>query len=102
MSLRNAVFQEAQALSPQISSLRRKLHACPGTGFDLADTLTAVEAELRRLVYEPARCGRAGLVATLSGEQPGKVFLLRADMDGLPIQEEAEVDFSSRNGKMHA
>ena len=32
----------------------------------------------------------------------GKVFLLRADMDALPITEEAELPFACQNGNMHA
>ena len=52
--------------------------------------------------YAPESCGRAGLVALAGGKKPGKVFLLRADMDGLPIREEADVDFASKNGRMHA
>lgn len=52
--------------------------------------------------YEPLRCGKAGLVALAGGKKSGKVFLIRADMDALPIQEAAEVDFASANGSMHA
>lgn len=36
------------------------------------------------------------------GKREGKVFLLRADMDALPIEEETEEDFASVNGCMHA
>lgn len=53
--------------------------------------------------YEPMDCGKAGLVAHAGGKKSGKVFLLRADMDALPIKEEADVDFPSEyEGKMHA
>ena len=78
------------------------LHTHPGTGFDIAETVAFVKKELTDMGYEPKECGKAGLVATVGGKKPGKVFLLRADMDALPIKEEAEVDFASENGKMHA
>ena len=52
--------------------------------------------------YEPIECGKAGLIALAGGKKPGKVFLVRADMDALPMKEEADVDFASENGKMHA
>src|SRR4029077_10034878 len=47
--------------------------------------------------------GRTGVVATITGQRPGKTVLLRADMDALPIQEENEVPYRSQvAGKMHA
>jgi len=52
--------------------------------------------------YTPKECGRAGLIALAGGQKPGKTFLLRADMDALPIKEEADVEFPSTNGNMHA
>lgn len=52
--------------------------------------------------YEPVECGKAGLVALARGKKPGKVFLIRGDMDALPIQEQADVDFACSNGRMHA
>ena len=50
----------------------------------------------------PVPCGKAGLSVTVSGDQPGKTILLRADMDALPIREESSLDFASKNGNMHA
>lgn len=51
--------------------------------------------------YTVQECGKAGLVTTV-GKPGGKVILLRADMDALPIAEEADVDFACKNGRMHA
>ena len=52
--------------------------------------------------YEPREVGKCGLVAKVGGQKPGPVILLRADMDALPMPEEAEVDFCSQTpGKMH-
>ena len=51
--------------------------------------------------YTVQECGKAGLVTTV-GKPGGKVLLLRADMDALPIAEEADVDFACKNGRMHA
>ena len=52
--------------------------------------------------YEPMACGKAGLVALAGGKKAGKVFLLRGDMDALPIKEESSVPFAATNGNMHA
>lgn len=68
----------------------------------MKETLTYVENELKNIGYEPVRCGRAGLIATAGGSKNGKVFLLRCDMDALPIEEKSEVEFASANGCMHA
>lgn len=35
-------------------------------------------------------------------KKEGKVFLIRGDMDALPIKEESDVDFSCQSGTMHA
>ncbi|MEE0427177.1 MAG: M20 family metallopeptidase, partial [Turicibacter sp.] len=52
--------------------------------------------------YEPTEICESGIVATISGEKPGKTFLLRADMDALPMKEETSCDFKSTNGCMHS
>ena len=96
------VMEEAAKLKETIVSDRRYLHTHPGTGFDLNDTKAYVKSQLENMGYDPKECGKAGLVALAGGKKPGKVFLLRADMDALPIREEADVTFASDNGCMHA
>ena len=96
------MLEEAQVLQETIVADRRYLHTHPGTGFEIKETVEYVKKELEALGYEPKECGKAGLVALAGGKKPGKVFLLRADMDALPIREEADVEFASENGCMHA
>ena len=96
------LLSEAEKISEVIVKERRSLHQMPGTEFDIGETLAFVKKELEDMGYAPRPCGRAGLVALAGGKKPGKVFLLRADMDGLPIREEADLDFASKNGRMHA
>ena len=95
-------LQEAASYQEELVKTRRFLHAHPGTGFDLEETLAYVKEELLSMGYEPEMCGKAGIVAMAGGKKDGKVFLIRGDMDALPIKEEADVDFPSSNGKMHA
>ena len=52
--------------------------------------------------YSPEEICESGIVATIKGNKPGKTFLLRADMDALPIAEKTSCDFKSTNGCMHA
>ena len=96
------LLQEAEQSRDHVLRERRALHQMPGTGFAIGDTLAYVRQELTEMELQPTDCGRAGLTALVGGKRPGRVFLLRADMDALPIQEEADVDFASQNGRMHA
>ena len=96
------LLQEAMSYEKQLSETRRYLHTHPETGFDLTDTLAFVKKELTNMGYEPKECGKAGLTVLAGGKKPGKVFMIRGDMDALPMQEEADIDFPSTNGKMHA
>lgn len=96
------LLEESTQLKDTLVFNRRYLHSHPGAGFDLKETHDFVKKSLTEMGYEPAECGKAGLVALAGGKRDGKVFLLRADMDALPIREESEEDFSSANGCMHA
>lgn len=81
---------------------RRWLHAHAETGFDLTETKEYVREKLIEFGCEPIDCGKAGLVTTIGGNSKGKTFLLRADMDALPIAEDSDVGFPAANGNMHA
>ena len=96
------ILREAQNNNSQIIADRRYLHSHPETSFDLKTTVEYVKKTLTDMGYCPTACGRSGLSVLAGGKKPGKVFLLRADMDALPIQEESDVDFAAENGKMHA
>lgn len=96
------LLNDAKGYERQLVEKRRYLHRHAETGFDLHDTVAFVKAELEAMGYEPQECGKAGLVVLAGGKKPGKVFLIRGDMDALPMQEQADVDFPSETGKMHA
>jgi len=91
---------KAKAIASEIQMHRRWLHTHAETGFDLTDTNAYVKTELAKLGYAVKECGKAGLVTTIGTGR--KTILLRADMDALPIREEADVEFASINGRMHA
>ena len=94
------LYQQALELRHIITENRLWLHRHPEVGLDLPQTAKYVEQKLREMGYDPRRVGKCGLVATIG--KPGKCFLLRADMDALPIREQADVDYRSDNGCMHA
>lgn len=95
------LIEEAKTLQEELVALRRDLHQHPGTGFEIAYSVERVEKELTALGYSLTKCGKAGWTTTIGNGQ-GPVFLLRADMDGLPIVEDTNLAFAATNDKMHA
>lgn len=96
------LLKEAEMLQTELTVIRRKLHQHPEVGFDLPCTKALVKQKLEEFGYEPQDFGKAGIVALAGGKHPGKTILLRADMDALLIQEEADVEYRSKvDGKMH-
>ena len=92
---------EAKELQDTLLSIRRDLHQHPEIGFDLPYTFDLVWKQLCDMGYERQKCGKSGIVA-LVGPSEGKCILLRADMDALPLQECADIDYkSTTDGKMH-
>ena len=96
------LLKEANNYQEKIREERRYLHQHPETGFGLTETKAFVKKELQDMGYEPVECGKAGLIALAGGKKEGKVFMIRGDMDALPIEEKADVEFASTNGNMHA
>ncbi len=96
------ILNEASLLQQELVSIRRELHMYPETGFDIPKTKAFVKQKLEKMGYAPCEMGKAGLVALAGGKHPGKTMLLRADMDALAMDEQADVEYRSRNeGKMH-
>ena len=75
---------------------RRHIHKNAETGLDLPKTKAYVMEKLTEYGLEPKDCGY-GVTATLG--KGGKVLLLRADMDALPMPEESGEEFACPTGK---
>ncbi|MDP0506494.1 MAG: amidohydrolase [Fusobacterium sp. JB019] len=91
----------------EVICFRRDLHEYPELGGKEKRTPLKVLEALRRLPLEiKENVGANGIVANLFGnEKTGnkKTILIRGDMDALPIQEENNLTFISKNkGVMHA
>ena len=89
-------FKRAKELESETVKHRRYIHENAEVGLDLPMAREYVLNELRALGIEAERCGY-GIAATLG--TPGKVILLRADMDALPMEEESGETFASKNGE---
>ena len=84
--------------------IRRELHMHPEIGFDLGETLSLLRRELSKIgVDYTEKYGKSCIVATVNPEKENYTIGIRADMDALPITEENDVPYKSRNeGRMHA
>lgn len=99
----HACHQAALAIQTWIVQLRRQLHRFPEVMYEEVKTSQLVRQTLDELdiAYEYP-LAETGVLATL-GNGDGPCVALRADMDALPIHEEADVSFRSEvAGKMHA
>ena len=98
------VTQEAAAILPELTELRRAIHAQPEIGLDLPRTQEKVLAALDGLPLE-VTLGESlsAVTAVLRGGRPGPTVLLRGDMDALPVTESTGLPHASRvPGAMHA
>ncbi|MCT1446155.1 M20 metallopeptidase family protein [Brevibacterium casei] len=102
------LLAEATALLPDLTALRRDLHAHPEVGLDLPRTQAAVLEAIADLDVEVTTgTGTTSVVAVLRGTHPDRgadapAVLLRGDMDALPLTEATAEPFASTNGAMHA
>ncbi len=100
----NRIKALSDEIFPEVVRLRRVIHRNPELAFEEVQTARLVQETLQPLGFN-LRTGvaKTGIVATMEGAKPGPVTMLRADMDALPIHEQADVSFRSENpGKMHA
>ncbi|MBV8117032.1 MAG: amidohydrolase [Candidatus Eremiobacteraeota bacterium] len=99
-----AAIPVPERLADDVVLIRRDLHMHPETAFTEHRTASIVAARLRRLGYDVHEgIGKTGVVGVLSGAQSGRTFMLRADMDALPITEETTHSYRSQiDGVMHA
>ncbi len=96
--------KEALAIEHEIIKTRREIHQRPELAYHeeataklVADRLDALGIVVKRGV------GGTGVLGILKGPKEGKVVALRADMDALPLEEMADVEFRSKEkGVMHA
>jgi amidohydrolase len=86
-----ALTGEAQA---EMHNLYKHLHAHPELSMQEHNTAELIEQRLAGLGIEHFRCGGTGVVGILrNGAGPTVGF--RADIDGLPIQEDTGLDYAS-------
>ncbi len=104
-ALKERIKNLASDYLEEIISFRRHLHANPELSTQEFETAEYISNFLKTLGI-PHKTGvfNTGIIALIEGKNPSKkVIALRADMDALPIKEENEVEYKSKNeGVMHA
>lgn len=97
------IRKEIEDLNNELIELRRDFHQYPELGFEEFRSQEVVMNYLEECGLKPEKITKTGVVALLKGKNPGKTLLMRADMDALPVTEENDVAYKSKNvGKMHA
>ena len=103
--MRNQLMEMLESRKEEMIEIRRYLHENPELSFKeektaqyIADFYKGKDVEIHTNVGNGY-----GIIVTIKGGKPGKTIGLRADFDALPILEETDVPFKSKNeGVMHA
>lgn len=96
---------EADNIKDELKQIRRTLHKYPELGFEETNTSKYIKEFLTKEGIEYTEFAKTGVCGIINGTKEGnnKVIALRADIDGLPIQDKKTCEYSSKvKGKMHA
>ncbi|MBX9138515.1 MULTISPECIES: M20 family metallopeptidase [unclassified Clostridium] len=97
---------EANNIKEELIEVRRTLHQYPELGFEETNTSKFIKEFLTKEGIEFKEFAGTGVCGIIKGTKEGinnKVIGLRADIDGLPMQDKKSCSYASKiNGKMHA
>jgi hippurate hydrolase len=102
--LKEKIQQLAGQYAPDLISIRHHLHAHPELSYKEFQTSAFVQQKLAETGIPFRVMAETGVVGLIRGKNPDRrVIALRADMDALPIREENDISYKSKNeGVMHA
>jgi hippurate hydrolase len=106
LKVNGRAFAHISQFAPELTALRRDLHAHPELGFEERYTARRVQAALEVCGVDEIHCGigKTGVVGVIRGraDTAGHMVGLRADMDALTMTEENDFAWkSTRAGMMH-
>lgn len=98
------MIQITEELQTQLVVYRRNLHENPELSMQEVETTKKIKQWLTNYQIDILDFPiEVGVIAEVKGEQPGPTIAIRADIDALPIEEQSDVEFVSKNpGIMHA
>ena len=102
--IKESIQKLAKDHAKEFIEIRHHLHAHPELSYKEFETSAFVQQKLKEWDIPFEVKATTGVVGLIKGKNPGKkVIALRGDMDALPIIEENDVDYRSKNiGVMHA
>jgi amidohydrolase len=102
--LKERIRHLAKQYAPEYIAVRHHLHAHPELSYQEFQTSAFVQDHLTKMGIPFEVMAGTGVVGMIKGRNVGsRVIALRADMDALPIKEENDVPYKSKNeGIMHA
>lgn len=94
----------AKDYAPEFIAIRHHLHTNPELSYHEFETSKFIQSKFAEFGIPFEVKATTGVVGLIKGKNPdSRVFAIRADIDALPIVEENEVPYKSKNhGVMHA
>lgn len=102
--MRKRIQELAKKYAPEFIDIRHHLHANPELSYQEFETSKFVQSKLKEFGIPFEVMATTGVAGLIKGKNPdSRIIALRADMDALPITEENDVPYKSKNkGVMHA
>lgn len=102
--IKDKIQQLSAAIFNEVVGFRQHLHAHPELSFKEFETSAFIKEKLTQWGIPFSACANTGVVGLIKGNKPADAVLaLRADMDALPIVEDNDKPYRSKNhGVMHA
>lgn len=98
--MKNKIKELAKQYLDEVVSYRRHFHQNPELGFEEHNTTKFIINELEKMGLTNHKVAlkrtNTGVYVDIDSGKPGKTVLFRADIDALPLQEEANVDYKSK------
>ena len=89
------MLRVSELLEEQVIAIRKDLHQHPELSFQEYQTSNYIRSVLEEWGIAYQTIGVTGVFVDIQGALPGKKVALRADIDALPIDEEADIEYRS-------
>lgn len=97
----NIFLERAKELESKMQEDRHYIHQHAEAGEYLPNTTKYVMGRLKEIGLTPMEICPSGVTAVIEGAKPGRTFLLRADMDALPMTENNDLPFKTETNAAH-